>query len=59
MTYSCKNDSDKISVHEKPWCALRIFTYKITDIQNFFSERGIETFVPMEYVVEKKGRWAY
>ena len=54
MTYSCKNDSDKISVNEKPCCALRIFTYKITDIQNFFSERGIETFVPMEYVVEKK-----
>lgn len=37
----------------KDWYAIRLYTVKLEDADTFFTENGIETFIPKQYVAEE------
>lgn len=37
----------------KDWYAIRLYTVKQEDADTFFTENGIETFIPKQYVAEE------
>ncbi len=49
---------DKHDTSQLPWIAIRLFNLKQRQIDQYFQDLGLETFIPMEYVVneDKKGK---
>ena len=37
----------------KDWYAIRLYTVKQEDADTFFTDNGIETFIPKQYVAEE------
>ena len=49
---------DTITNDKNDWYAIRLYTTKQEEVAQFFTEKGIETFIPKQYVAEedKQGR---
>ncbi len=49
---------DTITNDKNDWYAIRLYTTKQEEVAQFFTENGIETFIPKQYVAEedKQGR---
>ena len=54
----CKKYIESVVDDKKDWYAIRLFTTKIEEVEQFFRRRGLETFVPKQYIAEedKHGR---
>lgn len=49
----CKKYIESVVDDKKDWYAIRLFTTKIEEVEQFFRRRGLETFVPKQYIAEK------
>ena len=44
----CKKYIESVVDDKKDWYAIRLFTTKIEEVEQFFRRRGLETFVPKQ-----------
>jgi transcription antitermination factor NusG len=50
MTNNDANNQQQIIDDGCPWFAVRLFSTKLMDVSNALQKRGLQTFIPMQYV---------
>ena len=56
MKQKQKRYVDEIVDDGKPWYAVRLFSTKLAEDENYFKENGLESFIPMQYVDEEDAK---
>ena len=43
------NEVNEVNEPNSPWYAIKLFTLRQNDVANYFKEKGLEVFIPMEH----------